>query len=667
MNNDTGPSQLRSLAQAYADGRIERDDYLRERTAFLDALGSQGPRRTDPMQAPTSSSAPADGLYQGASSPPSPAQGGRRTTLLIGVGVGLTVLIGAGAALWLLGGDTAGPQTPERIAEDPDTAPSAAPPRPRPETPAPDQGAKAAKLMADDIDTFLDEANWGAAGVLARAQLIEQWQGVAADTRERVRNTPAFQRLERELTETIEIERDLGKDDNELAALLTFGSSLGFDLGRSPTDGPQSASPETQRCPSGEDCPPVRDPVTITELAGDSDVIELADDDAGALAEPAAVAAEPDPEPVESTMTINGVSDCLATPSAPGCASETQDAEEGEQQAPSDESAGIAAGTAGSTTRPAPSEAQVIQPPPEVISAIDQTPAMAPVAEMEPTQADTADDQPRVVGEEPSADTTTIPSAYRPAPPPEREPEPEPGAADAPTIPATFTIPAGMVSNTPILPADTARASTDSAATPGARVVADAQANEPARPAVPREPLATRLPATDRSDACVRSVTRLTNLKTPTLGCRDSFLRSARSKGPGLVVIPGSQAPFALTAKPPSLATLQDWWCSRQFIPCGNAAPGRARGPNDTQLRAQQPVDIPDDARALAVDYARWLSDRTGYSYRIATETELSEAARHGVSIGSGTSLFRQLTLKTGSAEAKALERWWHFQLTGSN
>jgi hypothetical protein len=255
-----------------------------------------------------------------------------------------------------------------------------------------------------------------------------------------------------------------------------------------------------------------------------------------------------------------------------------------------------------------------------------------------------------------TAAASAAPDSESPSPAQERDTE------DSPAMPLTFSIPAAMLRTAPTPTSGSEQTSTGPGGTP------DASADAPTRRATaPLPALASRLPAASRSDVCARTAARLDDLKTSTYGCQDRFLRSSRSKGPELAVVPGNRAPFAVTAKPFTLATLQEWWCFRQRIPCTGSTGTRAHSLNDTQIRTQQPVEIPDNAQALARDYASWLSERTGYSYDVASQTELSEAARYGLGTGAGIRLVRELTLKQGSQEGKALERWWHYHQKGSN
>ena len=181
--------------------------------------------------------------------------------------------------------------------------------------------------------------------------------------------------------------------------------------------------------------------------------------------------------------------------------------------------------------------------------------------------------------------------------------------------------------------------------------------------------LELRLPAADRSDVCALAATRLDDPETPTYGCRDRFLHpDPGEEAPMLAVIPGSHAPFAITAKPTTLATLQEWWCLHQRLRCAGATVVgvQEQDADETQSRAQRPAQVPDNAEALALDYASWLREQTGYQYRVATQAELIEAARYGFETENGIRLVRQLTLTQGSTEAQALARWWHYHLARS-
>lgn len=186
-------------------------------------------------------------------------------------------------------------------------------------------------------------------------------------------------------------------------------------------------------------------------------------------------------------------------------------------------------------------------------------------------------------------------------------------------------------------------------------------------PTTPPAGLESRLPVASPGDVCTRAAAQLDDLWAPSYRCQDHLLRSTRSKGPMLAVIPGSLAPFAVTAEPLTPHELKDWWCLDQRMGCTDATDARAEAMNDTQATGQKPAQSPDDIQALARDYASWLSERTGYSYRIARPAELNEAARYGLGTGAGIRLVRELTLKQGSQEGKALERWWHYHQKGSN
>jgi hypothetical protein len=90
-------SRLRTLARDYADGRLDRSSYLRARTQFLDALGSNRAAASMPARSDHPAAVP---------TPASNAHAPRRRAWIIGT-VLAVALIGAAAGgllMWL--GDT---------------------------------------------------------------------------------------------------------------------------------------------------------------------------------------------------------------------------------------------------------------------------------------------------------------------------------------------------------------------------------------------------------------------------------------------------------------------------------------------------------------------------------------------------------------------------------
>ncbi len=659
MINETGPSQLRLLAKDYADGRLQREDYLQRRTQFLDALGNQGPRRATPAAPRRAEAAAAPAAVDSRMAPPGRGTGRSqgRKTLVIGLGIGFALVLGAGAGVWLLGGGEPAWEVGPRGAEDPSDEPRSESPAatlPAPQAHAgaeiADGGEVNAEQAADSIEIFLDEANWGAAGILARGELVEQWQGFAPELRAQVRAKPAFRRLERELHETLEIERALGRGDDELASLLQFGRALGITVAApEPPPAEVVLAAETEpRCAPGADCEPAgAPPRALTPpqaiAATDSGIDSVSEPHEPLPRTPPLLDEEPSPTPA-TAPEAEGPGHSTTAPALDAIAARTPATTLTEAPAPT-----------ATPTRQAEPVASTDGPatPAAVVTAPAQTPADVPTRD--PAQGDVGEDRPPEAVAAATDSEPTRPERGAAAAADDRSAE---AAAARPVTPA---IPAGLLPPSATLvtgpgqgrPAETPIAA---ATTIPAQPAADAPTALPA--------LASLLPRDPGRDLCARLAARPPFSDRTTYPCFDRILTS-NAKGPRLTVIPGG-VPFALTTQAYDLKDLQRTWCRQRRVNCEDGSPlGVSR--SDAQFEKPKKVQIPTDATKLAADLARTLSAGTGYSYSIASQTELADAARYGIGTGPGLHLLRQLTLPRRPAEAKALQAWWQRHHRPSN
>jgi hypothetical protein len=678
VNHETGLSQLRILARDFAEGRIQREEYLRRRTAFLDALGKQGPRRIHRPPTPAAPPSAAPDTRAAAETAASPKARNRKPLVLAAIGA-VAILLGVGAGLLFIAGNESPTDERKAAIDDPPPLPDAGPAPNRPpdadEGNANDEADAVAASLADDIRLFLDDANWGNAGVLAREQLVEQWQGYSAQVQERVRSEPEFRRLERELRETLKLERALGKSGDEVASLLDFGQALGIAVGFSALPaGPTTASIDA----------PTPSAATSVESATATTAVERAPVETAGPTPPNIAPADDNAAPDASDET--GTADvtaalpgapldpCMQSPDADGC---DGPGTVGEPDATPTSVTAIAGTTEEPPSDPSPpvdrTATQTPPPPPESAATHpERVPASGPEIDVPTATANPPSPNADALGTPatpPAQDDAEVAeSQATPAngddasPPPARAND----AETTPVNPLTLAIPAAML-RPGSAASPTGPDSGGGRVLSGTPTAARPVPTESARPASALPPLGQRLPSGRRSDVCARAAARLQDPAIKTLRCRDGFLRSSRSKGPQLIVIPGNNAPFTLTTRAPSLTLLKKWWCSRDRRRCAGADPSSQRL-NDTQIGTLELGRAPDDPQTLARDYAETLTELTGYQYRIATRPELIEAARLGLDISATElRLTRQLTLKQGSQEAKALERWWHHHLTRAN
>ncbi|MBT6277334.1 MAG: hypothetical protein HOI95_24785 [Chromatiales bacterium] len=235
-------SQLRRLALDFAQGHVDHESYVRERTELIDAIVAgdiqierEKPQTVQPVaQITVEPEPPTTEARETVGPPPAPAKRLSPMHILIG-GVVIALAVG----FFLTGEDAQQTKPPE--APTVDNPPPPSPPEP------------AAKML---VDRFLLENDWSSPGL---ASFMNEWQSLSTEDRQEARSAPWFRRLSTALKQVINAQRALaGLPDGDSAnvegqRLVDFANSIGiagpfpsFESSSDASDSAAQTEPSTQ-------------------------------------------------------------------------------------------------------------------------------------------------------------------------------------------------------------------------------------------------------------------------------------------------------------------------------------------------------------------------------------------------------------------------------------
>lgn len=297
-------SQLRRLALDFANGDVDHDGYVRERTELIDAIvaGSVPIDREVPTpqkkpRPPTSEPDP-DATLEMESLPGLSAGSRLKPVHIVMGGIAIALV----AAVLLGGGD-----------EEPVPPPPPAPPLVQAPTPAAPPAVPVARQLVDD---FLAENFWGASGL---DRFENTWNGLNDQQRTEALSAPWFRPLTTALKQEINAQRALaGLDGGETTRakgqrLVEFAKSLGVagpfpSFGsstgsRAPTAAPVSPTSTAPATPTV--APSVDSAPDTTPAPADSTSATGDDGDSTVAVAPSATGAAPSPAAPSSTTTTS--------------------------------------------------------------------------------------------------------------------------------------------------------------------------------------------------------------------------------------------------------------------------------------------------------------------------------------------------------------------------
>lgn len=209
-------SQLRRLARDYARGRLEYDEYVRERDALIDGIVS-GTIAIESMADSTGDFAAEPSLDKQIRSTPLP--------LILGACIVIAVIW-----VFLARLDTAPPDERDPSASEQ----------------FPGKRASAARIL---VEEFLTTRDWSGESLAA---FRESWNALTPNEQAEARSAPWFRRLTEALTEEINAHKALAEFDGSGLStttgrrLATFGEFLGIDAQL-----PKPSAQERQPAPTG--------------------------------------------------------------------------------------------------------------------------------------------------------------------------------------------------------------------------------------------------------------------------------------------------------------------------------------------------------------------------------------------------------------------------------